>query len=83
MKVKLRNAQTNPQSKVIYTYFKHEKHIDDPYDRAHQFQLEQMKKDKALEGENKFRPNSFHPNTFNKDIKVFGEDVELKEVNSF
>lgn len=39
-----------------------------------------MKKDKALEGENKFKPNSFHPNTFNKDIKVFGEDVELKAV---
>ena len=37
-----------------------------------------MKKDKSLQGENKFKPNSFHPNTFNKDIKVYGEDVELK-----
>lgn len=39
-----------------------------------------MKKDKSLEGENKFKPNSFHPSTFNKDIKIYGEDVELKPV---
>lgn len=54
--------------------------MDDPYDRAHQLALQKMKKDQSLEGENKFRPNSFHPNVFNKDIKIYGEDVELKEV---
>lgn len=40
-----------------------------------------MKRDKSLEAEAKFKPNSFHPNKFNKDIKVYGEDVELKEVH--
>lgn len=39
-----------------------------------------MKKDKSLEAEAKFRPNSFHTNLFNKNSKVFGEDVELKAV---
>jgi hypothetical protein len=34
-----------------------------------------MKNNQSLEGENKFRPNSFHPNVFNKDIKIYGEDV--------
>lgn len=39
VKVRARNALTNPGSKVIDTYFKHEKHMDDPYDRAHQMAL--------------------------------------------
>ena len=49
--------------------------MDDPYDRAHQLAVEKMKKDKSLEGEAKFRPNSFHHTVFNKDIKIYGEDV--------
>lgn len=39
VKTKLRNAYTNPGSKVIDTLFKHEKHIDDPYDRAHVMEI--------------------------------------------
>ena len=42
-----------------------------------------MKKDKSLEGEAKFRPNSFHHTVFNNDKKIYGEDVELKHVNLF
>ena len=34
-----------------------------------------MKKDKALEGESSFKPNCFVSKPFNKDIKVYGEDV--------
>lgn len=33
--------------------------MDDPYDRAHQLEVEKHKKDKALEGEQAFRPNCF------------------------
>jgi len=36
VKTQLRNTFTNPGSKVIATYFKPLKHLDDPYDRAHQ-----------------------------------------------
>lgn len=40
-----------------------------------------MRKDKSLEAEAKFRPNSFHHTVFNIDKKIYGEDVELKHVN--
>ena len=35
VKSKPRNAYTNPGSKVVDSYFKNLKHVDDPYDRAH------------------------------------------------
>lgn len=50
VKVKLRNTQTNPGSKVIDSYFKPLKHMDDPYERAHQLKLEQQRRDQSLEG---------------------------------
>ena len=55
--------------------------MDDPYDRAHQFEVEKAKKDKALEGKQVFKPNCFTTKDFNKDKKIYGEDVELKHVN--
>jgi transposase-like protein len=39
-----------------------------------------MKKNKSLEGEQKFKPNSFHSNVLNKNSKVYGSDVTLKAV---
>ena len=50
MKSKPRNAYTNPGSKVVDSYFKNLKHVDDPYDRAHKAKVDRQKKDKALEG---------------------------------
>jgi len=76
-----RNAYTNSGRKIIDTYFKHEKHLDDPYNRAHELELEKRKKDKVLEGEAKFKPSSVHSNTFHRDKDVYGEDVVLKAVN--
>lgn len=48
MKALPRNAYTNPGSKVIDTYFKPLKHLEDPYDRAHQLALERTKREKSM-----------------------------------
>lgn len=39
VKIMPRNAYSNSGVKVIDSYFKPLKHLDDPYDRAHQFAL--------------------------------------------
>lgn len=54
-----RNVFTNLQSTVVTTFFKPWKHIDDPYERARQLEIEIMKQAKTMEKESAFRPNSF------------------------
>lgn len=39
-----------------------------------------MKKDKSLEHEAKFKPNSFHAKTFHKDKDVFDLSENMKPV---
>lgn len=39
-----------------------------------------MKKNKALEAEAPFKPNSFLPKTLNPDKKIYGLDVEINKV---
>jgi len=45
-----RQLQTNIQSKVITDYFKPLKHVSDPISRAHDFEWERQKNEKAKEG---------------------------------
>jgi hypothetical protein len=48
VKVKPRNIYTNQQSTVIKTFFKPLKYIEDPYERAHQLDVDLGKKQKSL-----------------------------------
>lgn len=45
-----RNFYSNQQSTVIRSFFKPIKYIEDPYERAHQMEVDHMKKEKSLEG---------------------------------
>ena len=40
-----------------------------------------MKKNKALEAESAFRPNSFCGKTFSTEKQIYGLDVEITKVN--
>ncbi len=40
-----------------------------------------MKKNKALEGESAFKPNSFCAKTFSTEKQIYGLDVEITKVN--
>lgn len=66
-------------SKVVRQFFKQPAYISDPYDRAHNHELELMKKSKALDHELAYRPNSFVPKVINSDKKIFGLDVEINK----
>jgi len=43
-----RNLYTNPQTTVIRSFFKPIKYLEDPYERAHQMEIEHLKKEKSL-----------------------------------
>lgn len=45
-----RNFYSNQQTTVIQSFFKPLKYIEDPYERAHQLEVEHGKKQKELEG---------------------------------
>jgi hypothetical protein len=57
------------------TFFKNDKYMGDPYGREKRLEVERNKKNKSLEGEQKFKPNNFCSNIFNKNSKVYGTDV--------
>jgi hypothetical protein len=44
-------------------------------------EIELMKKNKAMEAESAFRPNSFCPKSFSTEKQVYGLDVEITKVN--
>jgi hypothetical protein len=50
VKIQPRNFYTNQQSTVIKSFFKPIKYMEDPYERAHQMEVENFKKEKAHEG---------------------------------
>lgn len=49
--------------------------MNDPYDRAHKLELDRNKRNKSMEGEAKFKPNSFSPKLLSNNKSVYGEDV--------
>lgn len=57
--------------------------MEDPYERAHQTEVDRNKKDKSLEAEHSFKINLHPKRTFNKDKKIFGTEVEFPEVFLF
>jgi len=59
-----RNFFTNQQSTVIRSFFKPNKYIEDPYERAHQMSVDYANKQKALEHEAKFKLNPHPKSTF-------------------
>ena len=75
VKSKPRNAYTNSTFNVINSYFKHNKHMDDPYDRLHKTKLQDQKRHKEKEGNRIFKSASLKGKTLNSDRSVFGEDV--------
>lgn len=46
-------------------------------------EVELMKKNKAMEAEAPFKPNSFLPKTLNSNKNVYGLDVEINKVFFF
>jgi hypothetical protein len=54
--------------------------MEDPYERAHQMEVENMKKEKSKEKEAAFKLNGHPYDTFEKDKSVYGVDAYLKEV---
>lgn len=46
-------------------------------------EVQLMKKNKALEAQAPFKPNSFLPKTLNPDKKIYGLDMEINKVNFF
>lgn len=54
--------------------------MEDPYERAHQIDVEQHKKEKAAEAEAAFKLNLHPKDTFDKEKVVYGTDVQFPEV---
>jgi hypothetical protein len=81
-KVKLepRNFYSNQQSTVIRSYFKPIKYMEDPFERAHQLDIELAKKQREQEGEASFKLNMHPRTTFDKEKTTYGLDVEIPEV---
>lgn len=80
VKANPRNFYTNQQSTVIRSFFKPLNYIPDPYERAHEMEVDHAKKEKSLEGEAKFKLNLHPKHTFSIEKQVYGTDVEFPEV---
>lgn len=76
-----RNFYSNQQSTVIRSYFKPIKYIDDPYERAHQMEIDHAKKMKSMEQKDaKYKLNPHPKETFDSARTTFGTDVQFPEV---
>ena len=61
-----RNFYTNQQTTVLRSYFKPHKYIEDPFERAHQMEVDLAKKQKGQEHEASFKLNSHPKSVLNK-----------------
>ena len=69
-------------SNVDKMLFKHPGYMSDPYDRAHNMEIELMKRNKSKQAEQAFKPNSFIPKVFNSNRLIYQNDDSLKAVNN-